>query len=73
MTERVTVYMPRGVRAQLERFVLDQDGGTLSGYVLHLIRSALDEERKRTAAYDGASTLRARLPLIPGPRSSSRG
>lgn len=46
-TERVTVYIPKQLRRELSALVAARDGGTLSGYILFLIRATLQAERNK--------------------------
>ncbi len=49
-TERVTVYIPKQLRRELAALVEARDGGTLSGYILFLIRATLQAERNKHPA-----------------------
>jgi hypothetical protein len=45
LTERVYVYCPKGVKGALIELV-GEDGGSVSGYILSLIRDAIREQKK---------------------------
>ncbi|HLY11249.1 MAG TPA: hypothetical protein VKW04_18250 [Planctomycetota bacterium] len=47
-TEKVSVYCPKGLKGQLLELVR-KDGGTLSGYVLSLIREAVRTDKRFNA------------------------
>jgi hypothetical protein len=49
--ERIYVYCPRGLKGELLK-ILDREGGSLSAWILSLVRSALRDAKKNAPGFD---------------------